>query len=284
MSEEQAAAVEEIAPEALLPDKAEFMQGEERSAESDDPAPLTEVEQKAHDMGWRPLEEYEGDEDQWVDAKEFVGRAPLYEGLSKQSKKIKTMEKMLETLTEQNKRIAENAKKEALLELKQQRIQALDEGDAARAVELEDKARELEAEPVEDANEQGGETAKFKEWREENSWFDDDLDLRIYANGYGQQLYQASPEMSEEDLYAKVTEKVKEVFPEKFGKKSKKLPNRGNPSGGQGAGRARGGNNKFNLLTPEQKKMCREFVAQGLFTEESYIKSLEDSGMIKEAQ
>lgn len=283
MSEAQAAA--EVADVVELPSKDDFIEGagEEKSPDVAAEPEYSEIEQKAHDMGWRPHEEWDGDEDTWVDAKEFVGRQPLYEGLSKQSKKIKTMETMLKTLAEQNKLIQENAKKEALEELKQQRIKALQEEDYEQAVKLEDEARKVEAAeeaPAEDGKQ--GETAKFKEWREENAWFDDDLDLRIYANGYGQQLYAASPELSEEDLYARVSAKVKEVFPEKFGGK-KKLPNRGNPTGGQGSGRARGGNSKFARLTPEQKKMCKEFVSQGLFTEESYIKMLEEAGTLEEA-
>jgi hypothetical protein len=45
--------------------------------------PTEEVAAKAARHGWKPLEEYEGDPDTWVDAKEFLGRAPLFERINK---------------------------------------------------------------------------------------------------------------------------------------------------------------------------------------------------------
>ena len=36
---------------------------------------LSEIEVKAMNMGWRPIEEFDGPEDEFIDAKEFVRRA-----------------------------------------------------------------------------------------------------------------------------------------------------------------------------------------------------------------
>jgi len=38
-----------------------------------------DVETKARAKGWKPLEEYSGEPDEWIPAKEFVGRQPLYD-------------------------------------------------------------------------------------------------------------------------------------------------------------------------------------------------------------
>ena len=50
-------------------------------------------EDKARATGWRPLEEFEGDPETWVDAKEFLGRAPLFDKIKHQTKKQKELEK-----------------------------------------------------------------------------------------------------------------------------------------------------------------------------------------------
>mgnify|MGYP000971805459 FL=1 len=36
----------------------------------------TDLEVKAMNMGWRPMEEFDGPEEEFIDAKEFVRRAP----------------------------------------------------------------------------------------------------------------------------------------------------------------------------------------------------------------
>ena len=40
---------------------------------------LSPIEQKAIQMGWRPKEQFEGDEEEFIDAKEFVRRQPLFD-------------------------------------------------------------------------------------------------------------------------------------------------------------------------------------------------------------
>ena len=75
--------------------------------EETEASPLTADEQTAYDKGWRPEAEFEGDG--WIDAKEFNGRAPLYDGQSKQSKRIKSLEGVVETLAKQAKKADETA-------------------------------------------------------------------------------------------------------------------------------------------------------------------------------
>ena len=38
--------------------------------------PEKTVEDEAKDMGWRPQEEFSGDESKWIEAREFVERKP----------------------------------------------------------------------------------------------------------------------------------------------------------------------------------------------------------------
>ena len=44
--------------------------------------------EKAVAGGWKPLADYDGDPDRWVGAKEFIGRAPLYEQNHKLKKEM----------------------------------------------------------------------------------------------------------------------------------------------------------------------------------------------------
>ena len=84
----------------------------EESPSTEDTVEVNETEVSAREMGWRPEEEYEGPEGNWVNADEFVARAPLYDGLSKQKKRIKRLEKVVNELSTNNRNITA-AQKEA---------------------------------------------------------------------------------------------------------------------------------------------------------------------------
>ena len=61
---------------------------------------LTPIEQKAMEMGWRPKTEFEGEEDDFIDAKEFVRRKPLFDKIETQSRELKNVRKAIEALKE----------------------------------------------------------------------------------------------------------------------------------------------------------------------------------------
>lgn len=228
---------------------------------------FSEEEQKAYEKGWRPQDEYEGDE--WIEAKEFNARAPLYEGLSKANKRIKKMEAAFKEFAAHNKKIEAASYEKAKEDIKAARIQALENEEFGKAVDLEDKARELESQATATI---GDEPKAFTEWKEQNSWYEDDADLAIYADGLGGRLQQKTYE-SEGDFYKAVTAGVKKAFPHKF----KPLPRSGHaPGGGDGGGKKKG--NKYSRLNDDQRKVCREFVEMGVITQEKFIADLEEMG------
>ena len=59
---------------------------------------LSPIEQKAISMGWRPKDQFEGDEEEFIDAKEFVRRQPLFDRIENQNKQLKNVTKALEAL------------------------------------------------------------------------------------------------------------------------------------------------------------------------------------------
>ena len=66
----------------------------------DQPKQHTEVELRAMEMGWRPRDEFSGEDDDFIDAKEFVARKPLYDKIAQQSKQLKNVTQAVEALKE----------------------------------------------------------------------------------------------------------------------------------------------------------------------------------------
>ena len=103
--------------------------------------------------------------------------------------------------------------------------------------------------------------------------------MRQYADAQG-----ASEEfrgMSEKRLYAAVTKRVKEMFPDKFPKKTEKPSVAPVDTPTPPKKTEKKSKHTFNDLTEDQKDLCKFFEKQGLKTRDEYIQELEQIGELK---
>lgn len=80
-------------PENQIPDNTP----EEKAPE------YTKIELEAMDMGWRPKSEFNGDEDDFIDAKEFVRRKPLFDKIDSTTRELSNLRRhsmLLKTITQ----------------------------------------------------------------------------------------------------------------------------------------------------------------------------------------
>lgn len=171
------------------------------------------VENKAREMGWTPKDEFSGDPETFVEAKEFVERAPLYKALHQANRKIKKMQETLETFRDHYTKVEVAAKERAIKELQSQLETASEERDIKKALEIKDKITEVQS--------QGKETETktnpdFESWVEENKWYNDDPKLKTFATGIGFGLAQEHPDWTPAKIFQEVTKITKESFPDKF--------------------------------------------------------------------
>lgn len=232
------------------------------------------VEDQAKDMGWKPLEEYEGDKTKWVNAEIFVARAPLFEKIDADKKahrrELEEMKRAMRELSEHNKRVAEASYKQALEDLKSQKQEAIAEGDATKALLIADKIDTLKENKPAVPEPQQNQIAPiiFQEWVEENSWYATDAELKEEADTIGTAL--ALKGLSPEAVLEKVSEKIKKMFPEKFGTKKVVAP----PSG-EGASKGASASRKDSFqLSEEETRAMKKFVSLGVITEEKYKEDL----------
>ena len=122
--------------------------GTEAPVESTPPA-TDPFEAKAAELGWRPKEEWEGAEEDFIDAKEFVRRKPLFEKIESQNKAIKQLSQAFDALKTHHTRVKEAEYQRALKSLKDAKRQALADGETDRALAYEDKIDEVEQQKAE---------------------------------------------------------------------------------------------------------------------------------------
>lgn len=233
---------------------------------------FTAVEQKAMEQGWVPQDQWDGDPDQWRPAKEFLDRGELFKKIDDQSRTIKEVRKALDDLRKHNAKIAEVEYKRALDTLKQQKKDALLEGDADAVIEIDEKIdlvrdaqKEATATPQETASE--ALHPAFSAWRERNGWYDNNRAMRAFADRVGAEA--AASGMSVTDVLATVEREVKKEFAEKFVN-----PNRAKAPGVEGSTNKGSGKKETFELTALERQVMHRLVRAGALTEEEYISQI----------
>lgn len=243
----------------------------------------TQVEQTARDMGWKPKEEFRGEEGKWVDAETFVNRGEnfipilrannrkLEDQLNDTRTRLETTNSLLQASqeaiaelkkfhTESTVRQVAEAKKALLTQLKE----AKEAGDVEAEVRLTDELADVrEAQRTAEAAPPAAAPAPkpppqedpvFTAWKEENPWFSDKPRLRALALGVAEEIRTANPNLTGKKFFEKVSEEMREyTHPESDLPTSKVSGGRPNGNGSAGTSpKTRG----FSDLPQEAKDAC----------------------------
>jgi hypothetical protein len=253
----------------------------DQTTTTDDPQ-YSEVELQAMETGWVPKDQWEGSPDDWVSAKQYVKNGELFGRINSYKNKILNLESQVGALVKHNEKVYETGFKDALKELKQERKQALLEGDTEKVLELDDKVEELQQEHQERKEEfkqtvQTGQPAmhpSWEPWLDKNQWYQSDPALRGYADGEAKAILASAREQGAaieyEKLLQEVSRKVRNKFPEKFGGyKPAGATNKGDPD----AGSKTKSTSKSYQLTPMEEEIARTFEKSGI-SRDKYIEQL----------
>lgn len=234
--------------------------------------PADPYEDKAREQGWKPKEEYEGEPEKWKPAKEFVERGELFSKIDSMGKELKETRKALKMLQEHHTKVKESEYNRAVQELKSLQKQHLEEGNSdeyLRTSELltdlkaEQKAREViekQTPPPVDP--------RFNDWVSENKWYNQDTEMKEFADTVGMGYAQRNPGLDPEDVLEYVTKQVKSRFKEKFIN-----PNRTKPSSVEGASAPAASKGSIEL-TDEERKVMNSFIRTGVMTKDAYLEEI----------
>lgn len=232
------------------------------------------LEEKALHMGWRPQDEWDGDPDDWVDAKEYVGRQKLYDRIQDSNKRLKQLEKTLNEFKGHHEKVKETEFKRALDLLKAQKVQVLqDGGEPERLVEIDDKILEVREQLKEAQKPQAPEVdpdfqRTMDEWVTRNKWYSSDTQMKKEADLIGYTYVQLNgPGDGPEHVLKAVETEMRKRYPEKFVNPRKEAPGRVETSAHKSGSKDSGGD---VALTDEEAQAMRRFVRQGVMTEKQY--------------
>lgn len=232
---------------------------------------VNSMEERAKAMGWRPQEEWEGEPEDWIDAKEYVGRKPLFDGMASLKRELKENQKALRALAAHHEKVREVEFKRALETLKAEKKAAFEAGDTDKIVEVDDQITDLKAQlkAEELAAKQPSNQVhpNFIAWVERNSWYAQDPVLRQKADEIGIGHAMSHPEKSADDVLEYVEREIKKTF---------RNPNKDRVSAVDTSSKGKQTQSQKDdfVLTEEEEGIMKTLVRSGVITKEQYIEDL----------
>ena len=212
---------------------------------------MSDVEAKAKEMGWVPLEDFRGPEANWKSAEDFVRIGENYMPVLKE--RLGKMEGTITDLRKENAKVTGSLSKlaqwhrgtwkrqyeKALNDIRMQKKVAVQEADT----DLYDDLEEQEAALIEDAGatnpdvdaQQGVTVPEYDVFQGKNPWYGSDHEMTMYANGLQAILTQHENITNDEMFFQEVEKRVRLRFPEKFRNDNQALPPAVEGSGGADA-------------------------------------------------
>ena len=263
--------VEEI-QEELLEGNEEGI--EEKQNEGEVAQSPTPIEEKARAMGWRPLEDFDGDEEDFIDAQEFVRRKPLFEKIDSVGRELKETRKALRALQAHHERVKEMEYQNALKTLRAEKKLALEEGDTELLLDIDDRITDLKVQQSNQVREEAVQKEPhpgFIAWTKQNSWYVEDPELKIMADQIGASYAALNPDTNPNDILDYVSKRIKKLNPDKFSNPNKKRPSAVEGSSSNKSTGKQASELDDIELTPEEKKAMNTFTRQGILTKEEYL-------------
>ena len=230
----------------------------------------SEVEQTAIDMGWNP-EGVEGKRN--LSAEEFIDRQPLYDDIRSLKKQARKLQDGQDALKESHAVIRAKASEDAIRKMQEDKKYALENEQYDAVIEIDDAIANERA----SANEEPAENVAFDKWVDSNEWYNQNDEMRDYADTIGAGYLSKNPKKDLADVYEYVRKQTERHYPEEFG--GEQTPDtdgnrrRNNPVEGAGKGRSGGGSRYSVRDLPEDDRRIMETILNSTtMTKEQYLK------------
>ncbi len=261
---------------------------EVRATESKSEPELSEVESQAFKEGWRPKEQYNGEEAKWIPADEFMRRKPLFEKIDSLKsetyntrKEIQNLKKTLDSLAQHHQKVRETEYSRALEDLKAERRVALNERDIEAVEAIEEKLDVLKEDKTKFEQQIKAEkqavkvepTPEFVDWVKDNGWYHTDKEMHDFADSIAQSHLQKNPTASPKDIFEYVNKQTKRAFPEQFTPQDKRNSRPSPVDSGDSGGRSVAPKDDLKL-SPEEDEVARRFERSGIMTRKEYAAEL----------
>jgi hypothetical protein len=193
-----------------------------------------DYEAEARTLGWRPKEQWRGDEKRWVDAETFVQRSqgwlPMVQqrnqemsrDLAAAKSEITELRDIMAQQLDRQRRAEQIGYKRAMRELEQRKAEAISNADAAEVARVDQEIRDMGPEPAKEpsppvrqatAQPQGQQADPVVvEWVQRNPWVTADPTAWDMAVSTLNRVQAAAPGAALNDHLSEVERRIKKLF------------------------------------------------------------------------
>lgn len=239
------------------------------------------VEDRARDMGWRPKEEFKGDESRWVDAETFVKRGeeilPILKANARKAEaeaaavkaEMAELKASVAEFRKYHSQTEKRAYERAIRDLEERQAEAVEANDlkSVRAITKEIASLSKDVQTDDDGNpyKTPDHAKALNQWKGENPWFQSDRVMTAAADVIASELEQSGVKGAEQ--LAEVAKRIRAEFPHKF-----QNERRSAPAVVEGSTTPRKAGKSAADLPPEARAQMQKWVKQGLLTEKQFLK------------
>jgi len=174
---------------------------------------LNGTEQKAYDQGWRPKDDFEGPEDNWKSAKEYVRDGEFLATIKELHQKVDSQKVDFDQRLENSNKLHEARKAREISDLKTQQRDAVRTSDTELYDDAQKQIEKLEEAPVEVKRSQTVDPV-ISEWESKNAWINDSTDERTpVAQGIWNQYIAKNPTASNAQAIDHVDSRMNALYP-----------------------------------------------------------------------
>lgn len=238
------------------------------------------IEDRARDMGWRPKEEFKGDESRWVDADTFVKKGeeilPIIKANAKKTEaerdalkvEMAALKKDVADFRKYHTQTEKRAYERAIRDLEERQAEAVEANDlkSVRAItkEITDLSRDVRTDDSGDAYATPDHAKAVSSWKAENTWYGSDAAMTGAASAIATELEQQGVKGA--DQLVEVAKRIRAEFPHKFENERRKAP-----AAVEGSTTPRKAGKTRADLPAEARTTMDRWVKQGLLTEKQFL-------------
>ena len=232
------------------------------------------VEDRARDMGWRPKEEFKGDESRWVDAETFVKKGeeilPILKANAKKTEaELAALKKDVAEFRKFHSETEKRAYARALRDLEERQAEAVEANDlkSVRAItrEITDLSKNVQTDDGGNPYKTPDHAKTLNQWKGENPWFQSDTVMTAAADAIASELEASG--VTGADQLAEVAKRIRAEFPHKF-----QNERRSAPAAVESSTTPRKAGKSAADLPPEARAQMNKWIKSGLLTEKQFLK------------
>lgn len=275
---------------AIKSDVPEQTETEPTQEETTEEVKYSEVELRAMEQGWKPLDQWEGDPAEHRSAREYLDRGELLGVIKATKGELRELKNALRYMSEHQRKVHQSAYEQALSDLRKQKVDAIERGDGQKVVELDDRIQEhqqaiqtIRRAPAPVSEQDVSPT--FENWLTRNQWYQTDPAKQAWANelavSFGRTKKAAGEPVQEQELYDYITKEYRRIFVEPLRAKAPPAPDGGSKTAGAKATVTANASPESRLKTitagldPEDRRAVEKMIREGFVTVEQFVKDFE---------